>query len=330
MLAQHIRAVARWGQFASILAVSGTAHAELCSVREPVCIEGAASLVSLHEAERAYATLRVLGLPEPVVPLGRATLPVHVEAAPGCTRETGIVRAVLRASLAGVHAEVRTEAALLSAFTELASPCNPPDAPPPSAGWPLQGARFLSWLDAKVGAAGPGRYLAGVATKLPYRDLFAVLRENTKDAFFSGSTFADAAAAYGLAQFVPPREPPAWDLEWPVTPRALLLPVPLAPLASTSIRLREPHGDLRIEAAWEQHAAFRIAVLALDEGGAVISRAWVPTRPRVNEASFTFDEVPSARAVLLVLTSVGDPFEPLSADQASFEPHGAVVTLAGR
>lgn len=304
---------------------------------------GPDAAADLADAERAMATLRVLGLPPPETSLDGGVLVMPSMAGGPCEREAGIVRAVVAASLGRVHAEFATTAALTDVFVSLASPCRSDSsrsaaaraARVPERGWPVQGARFLEWLDAKAGAAGPGRYLAGVATRLPYRDVFAVLRENTKDAFFSGSTFVDAAAAFGLEQFFPAVAqavaPPQWDIEWPEAPRALALRDPLAPLGSAAIRIRTPAGrpaKLRIEAVWEQHAELRIAVVAVDERSQVLQKAWIPTRARIADAAFTFDDVPGAHAVVLVLTSAGDPFAPLSADQTSFEPHGAVVTLA--
>lgn len=320
------------------------ANAAVCSVTEPVCVEaGPDAAAALLDAERAVATLRVLGLPPPRTSLDRGTLHVPAIAGTGCEREAGIVRAVVAASVERVEAEPRTTTALTDVFASLASPCRSDAsraaaaraAVLPQRGWPLQGPRFLEWVDGKVGAVGPGRYLAGVLTRLPYRDVFAVLRENTKDAFFSGSSFADAVGAFGLEQFFPATPQrvaaPQWDIEWPEAPRALSLSDPLVPLGSAAIRVRLPSGRtarLRIEAAWEQHAELRIAVVAVDPSNHVLQKAWVPTRARIAEASFTFAEVPGAQAIVLVLSNAGDPFAPLAADQISFEPHGAVVTLA--
>jgi hypothetical protein len=350
MLAQHIRAARAWCQFGGIftlvVAWPAQAMASVCSVTEPVCVElGADAPAALADAERAVATLRVLGLPPPRTSLERGVLTLPAITGSACEREAGIVRAVVASSMKRAEAEPITTAALTEVFANLASPCrlasvrsdDATAARAPERGWPLQGPRFLEWLDTKVGAAGPGRYLAGVTTRLPYRDVFAVLRENTKDAFYTGSTFGDAVAAFGLerfypkfAQYVPP---PQWDVEWPVAPRALSLPQPLAPLGSAAIRIRVAEGQtasapLRIEAAWEQHAEMRIAVLAVDGANAVLQKAWIPTRARIPEAQFTFGDVPGARAIVLVITSLGDPFVALTADQISFEPHGAVVTLA--
>ncbi len=335
---------------------SAAVHAaptEVCSVTEPVCVElGPDAAGALADAERAFATVRVLGLPAPRTRLDRGVLMLQSPNAAPCERETRIVRAVVTASLQKVVSmattaeEPATSAVLAEVFTNLGSPCRSAEARSldasagraPQAGWPLQGPRFLDWLDVKIGVAGPGRYLAGVTTRLPYRDLFVVLRENTKDAFFAGSTFADAVGAFGIEQFYPrlprPTAAPAWDIEWPSTPRALALPEPLAPLGSAALRIRVPAGlaaspSLRIEAAWEQRAELRVAVLAVDARNEILQKAWVPTRARIPEALFSFGEVTGAHAIVLVLTSVGDPFAPLATDQISFEPHGAVVTLAG-
>lgn len=258
-----------------------------------------------------------------------------------CEREARIVRAVVDAALASTQAEPVAREALDDAFAALLSPCRSSASRAreararrhPEHGFPDNGPALLQWLDVQLGALGPGRYLAGLTTRFPRADLFAVLRENTKDGFFTGSTFGDAVAAFGLTRVLPAQEP-AWDIEWPKTPRALSLPEPLTPLGSAAIRVRVPEGRsaspvLRLEVAWEQRAELRLAVVALDAHGAELQKAWVPGRARIPEASFTFREVEAAKTLLIVLTSLGDPFEPLDARAPNLEPHGAIVTLAG-
>lgn len=325
---------------------------EICSTVEALCVHDTRGDTStlparLEIAERTLGTLRIVGLPQPARRLSRGVVVIEDTAAPApeaaCEREARIVRAVVSASVAVAEAEPVSAAALTRVFAALASPCRSAldradderAARLPERGWPVQAPRLLGWLDRELGAAGPGQFLAAATTRLSRSDLFAVLRENSKDGFFSGSSFADAVAAFGLSQFLPlPAEPAlAWDIEWPTQPRALLLPEPLAPLGSAAIRVRVPAGrhdnaPLRVEASWEQRAALRLAVVAVDEAGAELQKAWIPGRARVPEASFTFREVPGARALLLVLTSLGDPFVALDARQLSLEPHGAVVTLA--
>jgi len=296
-------------------------------------------------AETALGTLRILGLPQPARDLRRGqTILDDLEPdgrVSACDRETRIVRAVVAAAVDTTAADPVTALALATSFTDLATPCRSAEARAtaeraqalPELGWPVVAPSFLGWLDAQLSAAGPGRYLAAVTGRLAPADLFQVLRENTKDAFFTGSGLGDAVAAFGLGRFVPGRSPTSWDIDWPTSPRALLLPRPLAPLGSAAIRLRVAPGRtaspaLRIEATWEQHADLRLAVVALDAEQHELQRAWIPGRARIPEAQFTFREVTGAHTIVLVFTSLGDPFAPLDTRQLDLEPHGAVVSLA--
>lgn len=326
-----------------------TASVEVCSTTQPLClraVDGAREHLAarLEVAEHALESLRIVGLPQPLRRLERGVVVLDDSEGPGesspCERETRIVRTVAFAAVAATGADAVSQDVLGESFVALMSPCRSDRARAddergrrtPERGFPGNGPRLLGWLDGELGAAGPGRFLAGLTTRFPRADLFGVLRENTKDAFFSGSTFGDAVAAFGLTQILPLRQP-AWNIEWPRQPRALALPEPLGPLGSAGIRLQVPPGraaspSLRIEASWEQRADLRLAVVALDAAGAELQKAWIPGRARIPEASFTFREVAGARALLIVLTSLGDPFERLDTRALALEPHGAIVTLA--
>lgn len=293
------------------------------------------TLAALTMAERAYATLDTLGLPRPAeVPL-QLSPPASSDT---CVIESALTQAVLEASFARTAAAAAERRVLVESFLELASPCGDfavrarrqADAAHLERGWPRRAASFLGWLDARFGTAGPGRLLAAMTTRLASANLFAVLRENLKDAEFSRSTLADSIAAFGLGQALAPEASATWNIPWPSTPRALLLPA-VDPFGAAVVELQVPPSapSLRVETEWEQHAEMRVAVVGLDAERHVLSTSWVAGRSRITEANATFVPQPATRYVRVVVLHVDDPFEPLDPRRLPFEPHAALVTLAG-
>ena len=224
-----------------------------------------AQIADLRHAEHSYTTLGVLALPRPALPV---VLPTPE--GEGCAREAGIARSLLERSLATTAAAPAEIEVMLPALLELATPCGARAAQPdpPERGWPSRGAGFLSWLDARRGAGSPGHLLAGLLGRLDRADLFAVLRDNLKDAEFSRSTLDDTIAAYALEQFS--RGARAhWSIDAPHTPRALLTP-PIEPFGATALTITMERS-LRLETEWEQRAEMRLALQALDAKDQVLT-----------------------------------------------------------
>jgi hypothetical protein len=220
---------------------------------------------------------------------------------------------------------------------------------------------FYWWLDTSFGN-GPGDLvralwaMAGTRTPLGAErwhdepDVMDVLRVSFKDVIASGKRWEDALAEYGVTRaLLGPRDdgvelPEArplgdailpridWVVDWPSKPRRLAAPFPVAPTGSSYVLVRRagaPAGArLRVEADWEQHAAFRWTVVKLDAKGREIGRVAIAAPPRATEAQATITGLDAADALLVVATNVGDPYVPLDPDDERFEPHGWLVTLA--
>ncbi|MGO9000096.1 MAG: hypothetical protein ACLQVI_42760 [Polyangiaceae bacterium] len=181
-------------------------------------------------------------------------------------------------------------------------------------------------------------------------DGFDVLRASFKDVISSGSRIEDLFAEFGatrallgarengaelpesrpLGAAIEPRID--WTIGWPATPRRLASPLPLAPTGSAYVLVSHagaPAGArLRVEAAWEQHAAIRWTVVKLDAAGRELGRIPIAAPPRATEAQATIIDLDAAASLLVVATNVGDPYVPFDPDDERFEPHGWLVTLA--
>ena len=222
---------------------------------------------------------------------------------------------------------------------------------------------FYWWLDASFGN-GPGELVRAIwalsPTMTPYGserwvdepDGMDVLRESFKDVITSGSRVEDLFAEFGTTRaLLGPRDDGAelpearplgaalapridWAIDWPTTPRRLASPVGVAPTGSAYVlvhRAGAPSGSrLRLEAAWEQHAAIRWTAVKLDAAGRELGRIPVAAPPRATEAQGTIADLDATDSLLVVATNVGDPYEPLDPDDESFEPHGWLLTLASR
>lgn len=181
-------------------------------------------------------------------------------------------------------------------------------------------------------------------------DAFDVLRSTFKGALSTGSTLADllldvavaraflGAADDGLHQIetralgeaaVVPLD---WDLPWPAAPRRVAPRAPVAPSGSSYLLVRRsgaaPGARLRVEIAWEEHALFRWALVKLDTRGRELGRVVIPTRERATEAQMTLVDLDGVDRVLLVGVNVGDPAYAFDPDEAVWEPHGWLVTIA--
>ena len=68
--------------------------------------------------------------------------------------------------------------------------------------------------------------------------------------------------------------------------------------------------------------------MKLDAAGKELGRVVVPTRERATEASFTLVDVDAADRILLVGVNAGDPSYAFDPDDAVWEPHGWLLTVA--
>lgn len=181
-------------------------------------------------------------------------------------------------------------------------------------------------------------------------DAFDVLRVTFKGALSTGSTLADLLLDTAVARafagsnddgaHVPEtrtledaaKVPLDWDLPWPREPRRVAPRAPVAPSGSSYIAVRRagaPNGSrLRVEIAWEEHALFRWALVKLDARGRELGRVVIPTRERATEAQMSLVDLDAADRVLLVGVNAGDPAYAFDPDDAVWEPHGWLVTIA--
>jgi hypothetical protein len=220
---------------------------------------------------------------------------------------------------------------------------------------------FYWWLDATYGAS-PGSLVRALwslsATSTPpgaerwndEPDGWDVLRTSFKDALSGGSKVEDLYAEFGtsrallgsrenglelpearsLGALLAPRID--WEIDWPAKPRRLASPVPIAATGSSYVLVHHagarPGARLRVEAAWEQHAAIRWWVVKLDAQGRETGRVVVGAQPRATEAQMTVIDLDATADVLLAATNVGDPYAPMDPDDETFEPHAWLLTLA--
>jgi len=222
---------------------------------------------------------------------------------------------------------------------------------------------FYWWLDASYSAT-PGGLVRAIWALSPTMTPFGaprwndepdgvdVLRETFKDTLASGSRLEDLFAEFGTTRaLLGPRDNGAeltearpldsalatrldWTIDWPATPRRFASPVPIAPTGSSYILVHRagapPGARLRVEAEWEQHAALRWTVVKLDAKGRELARIPIAASPRATEAQATIVDLDAAADLLVVATNVGDPFVRLDPDDARFEPHGWLVSLAAQ
>ncbi len=221
---------------------------------------------------------------------------------------------------------------------------------------------FYWWLDASYSAT-PGGLVRAIWALSPTLtplgaerwkdepDGVDVLRQTFKDALTSGSRVEDLFAEFGTTRaLLGPRENGAelpearplgsalaprldWEIDWPAAARRLASPAGIAPTGSAYVlihRAGAPSGSrLRLEASWEQHAAIRWTAVKLDAAGRELARIPIAAAPRATEAQGTIVDLDAAEAILVVGTNVGDPFVPFDPDDACFEPHGWLLTIAG-
>ena len=90
----------------------------------------------------------------------------------------------------------------------------------------------------------------------------------------------------------------------------------------------KPGARLRVEIVWEEHALFRWAFVKLDREGHEIGRVPIAAKERATEAQMTLVDLDGVDRVLLVGTNVGDPAYAFDPDEAAWEPHSWLLTVA--
>jgi hypothetical protein len=200
----------------------------------------------------------------------------------------------------------------------------------------------------------PTQTAVGARTWRNEPDAFDVLRISFKNALSTGSTIADlmldvaiarafmgSAAANDATEAHQPETrtlgeaggvPLEWDIPWPAKARRFASRAHPEPTGASYLRVRTegaPAGArLRAEIAWEEHALFRWAFVKVDAKGHEIGRVVIPTRERATEAQMTLVDLGDAASVLLVGVNTGDPAYSFDPDDAVWEPHGWLVTVA--
>jgi hypothetical protein len=181
-------------------------------------------------------------------------------------------------------------------------------------------------------------------------DTYDVLRASFKDRLFTGSTIHDlfldlavsrafmGSADDGLhapetrALDDATRVPLDWDLPWPATPRRLAPRMPVHPTGASYVLVRTagraPGARLRVEITWEEHALFRWVFVKLDGAGRELGRLPIPAKERATEAQMTLVDLEGVDRILLVGANVGDPAYAFDPDEAAWEPHSWLVTIA--
>jgi hypothetical protein len=233
--------------------------------------------------------------------------------------------------------------------------------------WPDRGARMgelfsrgaslaYRWLDFMYGTRPASTVLATwslAATMTPVGaarwradpDVFDVLRESFKGALFTSSTLDDLLLEMSLARATLAADLPEvaalgalaharrdWSIDWPASPRALSMPMGVAPTGFGVVEVRcataPKSARLRLEASWEEHARMRWAFVRLGADGRPMSRVLVPSTPKATSAQMTLVDLDGVASVLVVGANVGAWEAPFDPDDGVWEPHGWLVTLA--
>lgn len=339
---------------------SGSIPSFACSTHESLCLQlpndtsAVIGQETLREAERLVGAARGLGLRIERLGSERGALSVQLEAPLGsaCARSTRLAEAIVEAAMRPpllTGAPRASIPGLAIPLVRLLAPCDERFSRAdedyarrsPAIGWPAddsptelaRASSWFDWFDRRL-AASPGALLGLFAMRSHDSDPFALLRTNTGDALFGGSSFDDLVLRFAIERHTGVEAfaaAPVWHIPWPAQPRRLLLPTPLSPYGSASVDVDPPRNEpsrLRMELEWEQHATLRVAILALDAEGHLLRQTAVPVRARDTRASFTLENTRDAHRLRIVLLSLGDPLEPPLANQRGLEAHGVLLSLA--
>ena len=205
-------------------------------------------------------------------------------------------------------------------------------------------ALFFGWLDESFAAA-PGRVIQALWALAPTRtpassphfygepDGFDVIGASFKDLLGEGSDEGDVLEAFAIDRAKASPAPRLdWDIAWPSAPRALASPEGVAPTGAAYVRVatqgKKPGARLRVDLAWEQHARMRWNVVELDANGRELARLPIKAADKATEAHLQVVDLDAAAAVLVAGTNLGDASAPFDPDDAVWEPHGWLLTVA--
>ncbi len=283
----------------------------------------------------------------------------------GCSRDRAIARELLRAVLVRVSPAMDEGAARAqtSAMAELVAPCAGIDASlfqshPERAlvdTWPEAspevGARFgdgagvaYAWLDATF-ASEPGGVIRALWALSPsitppgaFRwknepDTFEVLRASFKEAVSTGSTIDDLLREIAIMRARRGDTKVDWTIDWPTKPRRLSSPASgVAPTGTSIVAVHRagatPGARLRIELEWETHAKMRWAVVKLDAAGHELGHLPIPTTDKATATQISLVDLDPVTTILVVGTNCGDASYSFDPDDAIWEPHGWLLTVA--
>jgi hypothetical protein len=278
----------------------------------------------------------------------------------GCQLDWAVARAVARASLwravpATDEGSARAQAEELA---RLAVPCAAAEAnveefqshpertllDPSSVAFDRGASFFFEWLNATFSRE-PGGLIRGLWALAPTRTPpgatrwstaptgFDVLRVSLKGAFASDSTLDDIFVQFAVrrAQWNPPARI-AWHIPWPQSARRLASPEPVSPTGASYVLVdhagARAGSKLRMEAQWEDYGRLRWVVMKIDSAGQTTAVLPVTSLVRGTRASMTVESLDAVDRILIVGINVGSTEHPFDPDQAEWEPHGWLLTLA--
>jgi hypothetical protein len=280
-------------------------------------------------------------------------------AAPGCTLDLALARALAGGALLGAApaTDEGTAIAQTEALARLAVPCADTEldalefqshpertiVDPSSSAFDRGSALYFDWLDATF-ATEPGGVLRGLwalaATRTPpgaWRwsaapTSFDVLRATRKGALSADSTLDGVFVRFAVerARATPPVRL-AWHVPWPALARRLASPEPVSPTGASYVLVDHagaPAGaKLRLEAQWEDYGRMRWVVVKLDAAGHPMAQMPVTSVDRATRASLTVESLEGVDRLLIVGANVGSTEAPFDPDQGEWEAHGWLLTL---
>jgi hypothetical protein len=118
---------------------------------------------------------------------------------------------------------------------------------------------------------------------------------------------------------------------WPVQPRRLASPEPVAPTGASYVLVDHagaPAGaKLRLEAQWEDYGRMRWIVVKLDAAGHAVAEMPITSLERTPRASMTVESLDATDRILVVGVNVGSTERAFDPGDGEWEPHGWLLTL---
>jgi len=218
-----------------------------------------------------------------------------------------------------------------------------PDAPD-GVRWAAGSSLWFGWLD-EAFAMAPGRVIQALWALAPTHtpagsvaldaepDGFDVMRVSFKDLLGTGSTEGDVFEAFAIDRaLMTPAPRLDWDVAWPDKPRSLASPQGIAPTGAAYVRVatqgKKAGARLRVDLQWEEHARMRWVVLKLDGAGHALGQLPIKAADKATEAHLQVVDLDTTDVVLVAGTNLGDWSVPFDPDDAVWEPHGWLLTIA--